>query len=148
MKPTTSLTISQTQSQSSSISSVSPLGTLSPGVNNQLGDAANISTIAGSVIGGVFACLTFVFAWLGFRKDRSGKRVVPEYVRRNLSHRGRWSNRYVGITCCAKEYIIIFDSVELELEYQTSTTKLYEFPLLKEEFSIVGKDSLTTFRKI
>ena len=54
----------------------------------------------------------------------------------------------IGITCCAKEYTIIFDSVELELEYQTSTTKLYEFPLLKEEFSTVGKDGLTTFGKI
>ena len=44
-----------------------------------------------------------------------------------------------SITCYAKEHTTIFDSVELELEYQTSTTKLYEFPLLKEESSIVGE---------
>jgi hypothetical protein len=92
MKSTTSSMPSSALSQSSSTTSASP----SSGIgNDQLGNAANISTIVGSVIGGVFAVFTFVLAWLGFRKDKNGNRVIPEkikHVRQNLSHHGGSNN--------------------------------------------------------
>ncbi|KAF2499793.1 hypothetical protein BU16DRAFT_536094 [Lophium mytilinum] len=91
-KPTTSTFEPSTSSSEPSKSTVqqqpnptrssSPSSTSAAAINsNSLGNAANIATIVGTVLGVVFGLLTLLVAWLGFRKDRNGNRVVLSTMR-------------------------------------------------------------------
>lgn len=75
------------QSQTSSAVSISPSqttpSTTRTNTNNggSLSNAADVTTIVGSVVGVTAALMTLFLTWLAFRKDKNGNRALPQKLR-------------------------------------------------------------------